>query len=226
MPFPLTHLCVAWKLKRDAQFLLGSISPDAVHYRAEFLQRGVMNKIGPTKKISHLCPVSDERWGQVTDNDGWVRCVEKFLRENPGDIFAAGYAAHCLTDICNNKTIWHNFRTNHPDEAAKGYASDYYTDLRNIDAQLYLEFPGVPEIMETLATAVPEGLPGLVSAEETAAIKNNILNAHFKDVVFDKNYEYKFVKYEDTLNFIQEAAEFVVAKLLADIVNNPKPDNR
>ncbi|MCL1878214.1 MAG: hypothetical protein FWF80_05105 [Defluviitaleaceae bacterium] len=212
MAFPLTHLCIAWHAKEIvsdvAQFLLGSIAPDAVHYRAEFTGAGQSN-IGATKKITHLCPISDERWGQVTDNDGWVKCIKNFLSENPKSDFAAGYAAHCLADLWNNKTIWNDFRTRHPKEAAKGYASDYYNDLRNIDAQLYFENKDVEKIMQTLKAASPDEIPGIIFAKEVDAIKNNILYEHFADVVFDANYNYQFVTYEDTLNYIQSAAEFV-----------------
>ncbi|MDR0271692.1 MAG: zinc dependent phospholipase C family protein, partial [Clostridiales bacterium] len=129
MPFPLTHLCVAWHIieksgsKNAAQFILGSIAPDAVHHREEFIN-GYNPSIGAEKKITHLCPISDERWGHVTDNEGWEERVKKFLREHANNAFAAGYAAHVLTDICNNKTLWYNFRTNFPQEAVKGYTSE------------------------------------------------------------------------------------------------------
>ncbi|MCL1845377.1 MAG: hypothetical protein FWF77_05700 [Defluviitaleaceae bacterium] len=265
MAFPLTHLCVAWRINRNAQFLLGSIAPDAVHYRAEFMGESVKN-IGATKKVTHLCPVSNERWGQVTDNDGWVECVKNFARQarsehhgrseqserfprHRGSIssatcsleagykvgyeagyksgyshnFAAGYAAHCLTDLWNNKTLWHNYRTRHPKEAAKGYASGYYADLRNIDSHLFFEHPDVADIMQTLEIAVPEEIPGIVFAKEVDAIKNNILHEHFKDAVFDTNYHYEFVTYEDTMKFIETAAKFV-ADVLKDILEDVLED--
>jgi len=215
MAFPLTHLCVAWRIlenhpmnkKEAAQFLLGSIAPDAVHYRGEF-QGAAKKNIGATKKISHLCPVSDEKWGQVTDNEGWVECIKNFLRDNPNDAFAAGYAVHALTDLYNNHTIWNDFRTNHPAEAAKGYASSYYKDLFNIDARLYYDFPAVSQMMELLSKSIATEMPGLVSADETNAIKNNLLHEHFKNNTYDQNHHHRFVTYEDNINFIEAAAEY------------------
>lgn len=215
MAFPLTHLCAAWRVlemhpmpKRDAaQFLLGSIAPDAIHYRKEFMG-SEMSSIGAAKKITHLCPVSDEKWGQVTDNENWVNCVNAFLLKSSANPFAAGYAVHVLTDIHNNRTIWDDFRTNHPAEAAKDYASDYYKDLRNIDAHLYQDFPATAQIMVLLSSAVPKGLPGLVTADETHAIQQKISHEHFKNAVREENYSYLFVTYEDTLNFIQSSADF------------------
>jgi hypothetical protein len=216
MAFPLTHLLVAHAIlesrplpRQDgAQFLLGSISPDAVHYREEFTGDGKA-KIGPTKKITHLCPVSAERWGQVTDNNGWVSCVKNFLREHPNDSFAAGYAVHALTDIYNNLTIWDKFRTNHPDEAAKGYTSGYYIDLRHIDTQLYFEYEGVAEIFALLAKAKPVGLDGLVFAEEVNAIQQNLLHEQYADVQ-PSAHKCEFVTLDDTLAFIKSAADFCI----------------
>ncbi|MCL2200150.1 MAG: hypothetical protein FWB80_14655, partial [Defluviitaleaceae bacterium] len=143
MPFPLTHMCVAWRIleknplpqKEAAQFMLGAISPDAIHYRAEY-QGAEMKNIGPAKKTTHLCPVSEEKWGQVTDNVGWEKIIRDFSRAHRGDPFAQGYASHTLTDLHNNSTLWKTFITNHPTEAAKGYASDYYKDLKAIDTRL------------------------------------------------------------------------------------------
>ncbi|MCL1883813.1 MAG: hypothetical protein FWF81_08700 [Defluviitaleaceae bacterium] len=212
MPFPLTHMCVAWEIlktnpmeeREAAQFILGSISPDAVHYRAEFLNRGVMNKIGPSKKVTHLCPISDEKWGQVTDNEGWRECVKEFFYKSAQNSFSKGYAVHVLTDIQNNLTIWNKFCKNHPEEAAKGYASDYYKDLKNIDTRLYKEYPGVPKVMELLKKSTPEGMQKLVSAEEVSAIKHNLLYEHFKNEEYEKNYQ--FATYTDTIDFIKSTA--------------------
>jgi len=215
MPFPLTHLLVADEiLARDprseadaAQFLLGSLAPDAVHYRKNL--PADMGGIGPIKKITHLCPVSDERWGLVTDNSGWIKCVNDFAKSHTGPL-AEGYAIHVLADLYNNMTIWHNFRTQHPLEAAKGYKSDFYTDLRNLDARLFLDSgQQIKKIFHLLAKAKACNMPGLVTAEEIEAIKENILFEQYKASLPTPSCEYTFVTYEETLDFIQKAADFV-----------------
>jgi len=222
MPFPLTHLCVAWNvleshpLPNPAQFLLGAIAPDAIHFRAEF-QGAAMSNIGAAKKITHLCPVSDEKWGRVTDNIGWVTCVKEFIKNHGGDPFIKGYAAHVITDIHNNRTMWNNFRTNHPAEAAKGYTSEYYTDLKKINVRLHHEFPAVSEIMELLERAVPVGIEGLVTAGEVLAIRESLLAEH-RDVagvvgVTEGDGGYSFVSYGDTVEFVGSAVGEVLGVL-------------
>jgi len=223
MAFPLTHLLVAEEvLERfptlsPEQFLLGSIAPDAVHYRAEFLNSSQKN-IGATKKITHLCPVSDEKWGQVTDNDGWVVCVKNFLSKHLNNSFAQGYAVHVLTDLFNNKTLWHNFRTKHPNVAAKGYSSEYYQDLRKIDLRIYKEVICTGNIFNLLKKATPQDMPGLIFAQEIYEIQNNLLSVAYANIPQNINTsDCKYVTYEDTQKFIKEAADFCLNVLTQKI---------
>ena len=222
MAFPLTHLLVAYELltrlprpDHDASlFLLGAIAPDAVHYRQEFIS-AEQATIGATKKISHLCPISDEKWGQVTDNDGWIECIKQFLRKHR-DPMAEGYATHVLTDIYNNTTLWRGFSTLYPQEAAKGYKSGYYADLRNIDARLYQSIPHVGQIENLLRETTAHDMPRLVSAEEITAIRDSILNDEsYKPPLPTPSREYTYVTYDEMLAFIQDAADFTAAILEA-----------
>ena len=209
MAFPLTHLLVAERIGKHPDLLLGSIAPDGVHYRAS-LQEASQSGIGPAKKITHLCPISDERWGFVTDNEGWVECVRLFLRQNKG-MLATGYAVHVLTDIYNNKTIWRDFCDNYPQEAAKGYNSDYYRDMRNVDLRIYNEFFRNSHIREILQSAIPQDIPGLIEKGELAAIQNNLLNVAYanapENVCTDDCF---YVTYEQTLKFVDDAAKFCI----------------
>ena len=217
MAFPLTHLLVAnviiTKNKRNdedaAQFLLGALAPDAVHYRQGFTNAS-QKDIGTTKKTSHLCPQSRERWGEVTDNAGWIDSVKLFLRSNSGP-FAEGYAVHALTDIYTNMTIWDRFKTQHPEEATKGYKSNYYRDLGEIEIRLYQQQVQGTRILELLAKAKAQDMPGLVSAGEINAIRENIVHNHCKNLQPTPQYEHTFVTYDETLSFIKQTASFIEA---------------
>ena len=216
MAFPLTHLFVAHEMmnnfdvKDRADFLLGCLAPDAVHYRKSFV--GVsMGVIGQAKKVSHLCPVSNEKWGYVTDNEGWQKSVQNFLLEQEQSPFRLGYATHVLTDIYNNKTIWSNFRVNHPQEAIKGYKSAYYDDLKHIDVLLKGDKEVTEEICEKLAVANSIGIDGLVSAWEVEAIKQTMIFEYgnvSQTSSIDKKYSTKFISYDEMLIFIKDAALF------------------
>ena len=216
MPFPLTHLCVAYRMLEQLpspapeQFLLGSIAPDAVHFRAEFTN-ATQDFIGQAKKVTHLCPISDEKWGRVTDVDGWLEYVRIFLHANRKDPLAVGYAVHVLTDIYNHISIWTNFITNYPDEAAKGYTSDYYRDLRNINLRIYREIFTDSKIQKHLQNSTPQDMPELVTAAEILADRNSLLYTSYTDApesVDTSNCFY--ITYEQTLDFINDAADFCI----------------
>ena len=184
MSFPITHLCVAdlvaLKLNlSDAEaavFLLGALAHDGVHYRPGLIGASQPH-IGATKKASHLCPPGDEPWGQVTDNVGWVAEVQAFLRQHPGDLMAAGYAVHVLTDIYTNISIWIDFRKNFPEEAAKGYRSEYYNEMAKIDLFFYQE-KASERIIRLLPTATARDFPKRVTAEEIHAIRDSLFAEH------------------------------------------------
>ena len=229
MAFPITYLLVANKLLEtenlstlstadQALFLLGSIAPDGVHYRKGF-EGAEMKNIGEQKKITHLCQKSNERWGQVLDNDGWEAYVRDFLNKNRNDIQALGYAAHVLTDIYNNKGIWDDFRTKYPEEAARGYKSDYYRDLSNIDILLYFNLYHPSNIEARLAQATAKNMPGLVSAVEIHAIRDHLLYNQYKNPIMPTTETYNYVTYSDVLEFIEDATAYC-AKILFTSTSN------
>ena len=230
MSFPITHLrvadLVAQRMQLDntqtAALLLGALAPDGVHYRARFA-KATQSGIGAAKKLSHLCPPGNERWGQVTDNVGWVAEATRIHRgwqHDGADYLAMGYIVHVLTDIYNNKTIWHNFRTQYPLEAMKGYAGDYYTEVAALDIALYHEAE-TERIMRLLPQAEVRDFAGRVAANEIDAVRaglyaqqNRNLTVYVGSSVPDVS-AHTFVTQHQMERFITDATDFV-----AKIVNN------
>lgn len=222
MAFPITHLCVAGgmlehvAIELQDQFVLGSIAPDAVHFRKQLMGSDALkSELGPAKKVTHLCPVSDERWGQVTNNDAWIESVKKFLSSNLDNPFALGYAVHVLTDIYNNKGLWKDFITKYPQEAMKGYDSGYYQDLRAIDMRIYADIYENSRAHKLLACATPVNVPGLVVENELAKIQHNLLHVQYANVKSNTpvKEEYQYVTYKQMLEFIDGAVQFCLANV-------------
>jgi len=225
MSFPITHLrvadLVALKLNLPdpdaATFLLGALAPDGVHYRPGLVGASQPN-IGATKKASHLCPPGDEPWGQVTDNAGWVAEVQSFLRQHPGDLLAAGYAVHVLTDIYTNISIWIDFRKNFPEEAAKGYKSEYYREMADIDLFFYQEAAS-ERMLRLLPTATARDFPGRVTAEEIHAIRDSLFAEYNETYTTYLNQPpadpvgNKIVTLAQMQRFLEEAAVFSLARI-------------
>ena len=222
MAFPLTHLVVAYQVapyfnitneKDLAQFLLGATAPDAVHFRKS-LNVDQKENLGPTKKTSHLCPISEEKWGQVTDNKGWVAQVVDFVNSHPGNIFVKGIGVHVLTDIVNNKGLWHYFRTHYPEEAAKGYTSKYYDDLRTIDFAIYHNLYKGTAIERLYKAATPVAIPGLVDKTELGDIQHNLAYEQYANAPKEVDVNTcTLVTYPQMMDFIKEASAFCIDTL-------------
>lgn len=203
MPFVMTHLCVAKavmdrnnQIKDRSSYYLGSLSPDAVHFRAEYNSS--------YKKASHLC-IGPEEWGKQTNFAEWEENVLAFLKANmlSGNIdFILGYCTHILTDIFNAIHIWTPFRLEHPEELEKGYGNIHHQEYMLLDRQQYQNCEYREELWEHLenskntdlsgvvrATVLPSeeytffGYPKLVpvTIDELDSIRDNVLYRQYND---------------------------------------------
>lgn len=180
MPFPMTHLIIARnilnatsQIKDPAQFMLGSIAPDAVHFRPDFES--------DMKKVSHLV-VGEERWGWVTDNDGWKENILTFfdLMKDEDPDFILGYCAHILADIKHNIEIWTPFRIEHEHELKSGQGSALHREAVEVDFELYRTCPDRPKMWELLERARPIDIPGIVEASDIERARAHLLYKQYE----------------------------------------------
>ncbi len=178
MPFPMVHLCIAHEIvittptiKNPAEFLLGSMAPDAVHFRQGFVHE--------MKKRTHVC---DEEWGNATDNEGWTENVLQLLRDNLNthSDFVCGYCCHIFADIQNNIKFWIPSKELYREELSRGISPMHKQD-HLIDYQLYQTYPGREQIWRLLDEAQALEIPGVSVKSELEEMKNSILYKQFKD---------------------------------------------
>lgn len=181
MPFPMVHLCIADEMLRrgyeaqdPAQFLLGAVAPDSVHFR-----RGYE---APMKEKSHLWSGCGPRWGVTLDSDRWFQNALTFWQAHRAGAerdFAAGYCVHVLTDWLNDARIWKPFRLKN-ESCMEAYGADrYHEEARMTDYALYLKSPRRREIFEALKSARGCDLDGLVLAEDIARMQDSLLREQF-----------------------------------------------
>jgi len=210
MPFLMTHLIIAKNLSKIfpqniclPQLYLGSIAPDAVHFRP--------NYVSDYKKASHLI-VGPERWGLITNNDEWENDIIAFLDKNIGTEnhdFILGYCTHILSDLYNNVNIWTPFRLKYPDEIEKGYGNLNHQEHNKIDIELALTYEGREDFWSNLIKSTSLDLPGIIYAVEIDKQKNNILDIQYKDKERPDIASNQLVTYESTMDFINKATNFV-----------------
>jgi len=219
MPFPMIHLHIANKIatlhpeliKSLPQFYLGTLAPDSVHFREEF--------IANDKKVTHLC-VSDENWGEVTNNDEWIESVLAFLNEHKGSenaCFALGYAVHILSDVYNNIYVWTPYRLRAEVEMniSKYYGSDYHKDAAIVDFRLADEFTQREEVWDSLGKSKAITIRDIVFAKDIEKIRDNILYVQYNNQSIDI-VETQTFTYENALNQIQNTTKFISEFLKTD----------
>jgi hypothetical protein len=216
MPFQMTHLHIAKNIhqlfpetiKDLSQFYLGTVAPDAVHNRAGY--------ISDYKKASHLC-VGDERWGMLTNNDKWIESVLEFLYKNKNSDnynFILGYSCHVLSDIYNNIAVWTPFRLEYPDELTKGYGGLYHQESEKVEIELALREENKDNFWVHLEKAKSTSLNDIIFAEEIEKHKENILYNWYKDKEHQDISSNKLVTIESTMNFVEDATNFIVSKII------------
>ena len=199
MPLPMVHLAVANLLveKIDihdlAGFFLGSISPDAVHMRANYVR--------DDKGVSHL--MTD------VDKEQWLIDAIEFTKKGilADDAFAIGYGVHCITDDIWGKTLYHEYRQKYSaDEAPlQDEVRAYYNDTDKLDFELFEKYQPRSAIWELMKNADAVDVLGLVTKEEVEKWKIRTLHWYDSGVSTHEN-PIKYILYDDVMRFVQDAA--------------------
>jgi len=195
-------------IKSPPQFFLGTLAPDSVHFREEF--------IANDKKVTHLC-VSDENWGEITNNDEWIDNVMSFLREHKNSenaCFALGYAVHILADIYGNINIWTPFRLKMNLQMANYYGGEHHKRQAAVDFKLANEFEQKKEIWNLLEKSEVLTILGIVFAEDIEKQKRHILQVQYENVSSMQTTE--VAAYENALKQIENTTKFISEFLKTD----------
>ncbi|MCL1794026.1 MAG: zinc dependent phospholipase C family protein [Oscillospiraceae bacterium] len=211
MAFTMTHLIISKNISESfagqiedlPQFYLGSIAPDAVHNRA--------NYISEHKKASHLIS-GTEKWGFTTENEAWKNNVVAFLDKNKKSEnrdFILGYCCHVLSDIYNNINVWTPFRQKYAEELEKGYGNIHHQENNKIDIELALTYEGRNEFWLHLANSKSIDLPPLIYAAELDRQKDNILRFWYRGKERQDISSNRIRTYGGEMEFIANATDFV-----------------
>ena|GEM_PF-674327 len=217
MPFQMVHLSVARKaamlvpgaIKDFSQYYLGSLAPDAVHFRADFTRE--------LKRISHLC-CDDEPWGETIDNEGWTENVLRFRRAYEGDAgmdFINGYCVHVLTDVRNNIDLAIPFKLREfqamqiPDAHRATALQRFNADALYADRRIYAESPYRKGIWADLRRSGVTALRGIVSETEVRKIREHILDVQYQNVPVDASHIADVFSYAEYARFMDVAARWI-----------------
>jgi hypothetical protein len=212
MAFTMTHLIVAENVSEIfgdhalllPQYYLGSIAPDAVHNRE--------NYISDYKKKSHLI-TDDAKWGMITNNDRWRANVASFLKNHKDSEhydFILGYCCHILTDLYNNINVWTPYRLSNSVDIESINDSIHHRENNKIDIELALTHESRSDFWLNLTKSRSIELPPIIYATEIDAQKDKILNSWYKDKDRQDVSKNTIRTFEGEMDFIVNATDYVV----------------
>lgn len=209
MPFAMTHINIALEImaqfdsiERPGDFLLGALAPDAVHYRE--------NYNSDMKFKSHLC-VGSEKWGFITNNQGWEDNVKKFIKENitkDNKDFILGYCSHILADIQNNIKIWTPFKESIKGINTAGIGKKYHQESNDIDYELYLK-SSKETIFDLIKCGRSFDILDVVLSTEIDQMRNEILHERFSERENIDTHLNEYVTLPIIEKFILEESDYI-----------------
>lgn len=220
MSFQMIHMEIAYRLleylpqiEHPAEFILGSVAPDAVHMNPQY---DVKSKVK-----SHLFEACGP-WGDTQDSERWRQNIDAFFergvaaQEEPERRdFALGICVHCLTDRWNDIRIWRKAQSEFlPTMTFAESKEAYYREYRNIDWWLYQNSENTAQIRKLLADAKSFEIESLVDREELEEQRKHLLTVQYdvEKVDITNNRFLTAEKIEDFMAFTVDAIRETLAE--------------
>lgn len=226
MSFQMIHMEIAYRLlrylpqvKHPAEFILGSVAPDAVHMAPDAVQLAVNFDVAG-KVRSHLFEGCGP-WGDTQDYERWEQNISAFFEKNVAveaesvrRDFMFGIFVHCLTDRWNDLKIWREAQNRYlPSMPLEAFKDAFYREYRSIDWWLYQNSEHTEKICALLADAAVFSIEGLVNGKELENLKKYLLTVQ---------YDVKKVDITQNHFFTAERIETFMAFVVKDICDSRK----
>jgi hypothetical protein len=200
----MVHLSVAVALSEkagrfpSADFLLGSLAPDAIHMRpgSQKCDKEHVHLIDLGASPSVLLKLFRSDYG---------------LAESQPEGFAGGYLAHLLTDRLWWQTVITPFRAKFPpDFREPDFRKLYYRDTDRIDLDLYRQAPWRPQAWSSLESAATTDFRPFLTAAEILQWRDRTL-CWFDDPAHAALGDPVYITLLDTQAFIVRAVDEIAA---------------
>ncbi|MDE5977463.1 MAG: hypothetical protein K2G70_03220 [Turicibacter sp.] len=167
MPSPIVHLDVLYHFYKelnkplDAEVVLGVISPDAIHIRA--------NQTWEDKAITHFYRASEEGYSVAL-----LQAKQRLKTTHPSFLF--GYLIHIYTDYWWRDDIYAPYFHREKERITRSKLYElYYADLAHFDQQILNEATWLEEVTHLLRECEPLAAPPLLTEQEVMAWKDKVV---------------------------------------------------
>ncbi len=213
MSFQMTHMQIAYNLldiygitKGQDEFILGSVAPDAVHFRQNFRIE--------EKVHSHLFEGCGP-WGDTQDYEKWISNIGNFYEEYVTKetdakfkAFKLGICVHCLTDYYNDLFIWRDLQKKFiPPMTLEEFRSEYYPEATTVDKWLFQNSKDTLEICRLLENSQGFEIGDYTRSEDLYRVKDNLLNNQYKIEGRIDVTGYKYYPSDKILWFVETVTE-------------------
>ena len=212
MPYPMSHFYIAEyllgtekiKIKDIPQFYLGTLAPDAVHFRKGY------SRI--QKMTSHLYISLNKR---NTDEfvDNWKNNVKNFYFENNSKEiyeFLLGYCVHIMADIYAYKNIWIPFKLTFGEEQERMYERD----MLQIDLELFQKGGYRTRVFPRLSESREFDFLELLKKNDLIGLKYNILNIQYNNQPIANTSTNTYISYDNMQAFHSGMIEYIVNEFI------------
>jgi len=181
-------------------FILGSISPDAIHMREDAKKED--------KWFTHLhCGDKD---AMIPNTKEFLDKYLKLYRDWDRIEFVKGYATHIITDFYWLSTVYKTFKERLPKDLSKADISKkYYTDTDQIDFNIYRSREWRPAIWRQLRETQAFDFGNLLTGEEIDKWKLRTLT-FFEDSSKEPKITPIYISEKEVESFMDDAANYII----------------
>jgi hypothetical protein len=223
----ITHLVIAREIlkilpegiiKNPDLFYLGSIAPDAVHAREDYVRAH--------KKHSHFRDDIPDKDFETPENykiyqDRLITFINKNKdREDVLIDLYRGYVTHILTDelfvLSIRKEFCETMAKLGIGQGDRPFFDYIVTDMNRNDMLLVFNYEGMEEIRRCMEQVPVYPIEGYISAKEMGDCRNWLIYRHFYEK--QEKLEPTYTSYKRNLDFIHTAAGEVIKKLSGESI--------
>lgn len=212
MAYTMTHILTAEKALKyfpevscSSTYILGAISPDAVHADPNYT-------VG-LKEKSHLF-TSGLKWGEICDWEKagpWLENIRKYylVNRNRYNIdFLLGYIVHLITDVYSSMYFYTPFINSIKDDyehAIEQFKKESY----GVNFYLFSVYSESNDLRKILHTGEAVALEGVIKKEDIEKRIDQLFEFEFQGWDISHIKEYSICRIEDMEQLIQGAALYI-----------------
>jgi hypothetical protein len=191
------------KIKDISQYYLGTLAPDAVHFRKNYNRS--------QKRKSHLYTDLEKNDLEYFTENWKINTIELFTgnESNENVEFLAGYCVHLMADIYSHKNVWTPFELRFSGRKEIDYKKIYREESLSVDLELFQRNKYEDKLFPIISRAREFDFLDLILRTDLCGMKNNILNVQYRNKLKINAGGNKYITYNETMGHNDKIVEYI-----------------